>query len=92
MSCEVRKFDLYDYSDVYGTQEDGWEINNLSCIEKGINISDDATDDEIIDYMIKIGWLDEDARDKVYIIDQGELLEFNVKENDMPLGRLSMIG
>lgn len=92
MSFEIRKFDLYDYFDVYGNQEDGWEINNLICIKKGINVSDDATDDEIIDYMIKIGWLDEDARDKVYIIDQGELLEFNVKENDMPLGRLSMIG
>ena len=85
-------YELVDYFDVWGNPEDGFEVNNLAVIEDDIVISDDSTDEEILDYLINtIGWLSPDAKTKVEVNDLGDgFIEFEVAETGEPLGRLQL--
>lgn len=44
-------FDLIDYFDVWGNEEDGWEVNDQSVVEEKIWISDDTTEEELFNYL-----------------------------------------
>ena len=77
---------------MWGNPEDGFEVNNLAVIEDDIIISDDSTDEEILDYLINtIGWLSPDAKTKVEVNNLGDgFIEFEVAETGEPLGRLQL--
>jgi hypothetical protein len=83
-------YELFDYFDVWGNAEDGWEVNDVAKIEDDIVITDDASDDEILDYLINtIGWLSPDAKGKVRVENNGDgIIEFFQEEDDYPLGSL----
>ena len=89
-SENVRHYRLIDYFDVWGNEEDGWEVNNLGPIEDDIIFVDDVSDQEILDYLIDtVGWLSPDARNKVRVESwDPDFIEFFVDDTDMPLGRL----
>lgn len=44
-------FDLIDYFDVWGNEEDGWEVNDQAVVEEKIWISDDITEEELFNYL-----------------------------------------
>jgi len=44
-------FDLIDYFDVWGNEEDGWEVNDQTVVEEKIWISDDTTEEELFNYL-----------------------------------------
>lgn len=44
-------FDLIDYFDVWGNEEDGWEVNDQAVVEEKIWISDDTTEEELFNYL-----------------------------------------
>ena len=50
-TADGRYFDLIDYFDVWGNEEDGWEVNNQAVVENKIWISDDTTDEELFNYL-----------------------------------------
>ena len=89
-ASEVSHYELVDYFDVWGNSEDGFDVNNLSVIEDDIVIDDNATDEEVLDYLINtIGWLKPDAKAKIDVEDLGDgFIEFTVAETGEPLGRL----
>lgn len=82
-------YDLINYFDVWGNEEDGWDVNNLSRDETDIYISDDLTDEEIVDYLIdEVGFLSPQARGNVEVWNDGDMIEFSVASTGEPLGRL----
>ena len=82
-------YDLINYFDVWGNEEDGWDVNDVSIDETDIYIDDDASDEEIVDYLIdKVGFLSPSARGKVEVWSDGGMIEFSVAETGEPLGRL----
>lgn len=83
------KYSLINYFDVWGNAKDGYEVNNL-CIEKtGITITDDATDKEILDYLVQIGFLTTSDMRKVKIDTScGDMMEIYAVKDMYPLGRL----
>lgn len=85
-------YTLIDYFDVWGNAEEGWEVNNLQSITQ-IEVSEDATDLEIIKKLIDIDYLQDSARELVEISNQGDehFLEFFEKESGRPLCRLELI-
>lgn len=86
------KYKLVDYFDVWGNEEDGWEVNNLATIEEGIWIFDDADDQEVLDYMVTIGWLKSSKAEDIYLVSDCEgMIEFFQTVDDMPLGRLEIM-
>ena len=90
----MNKYKIIDYFDVWGNQEDGWEVNNLCSLEEEygiITITSDSTDDEIIDYLIRIGYLGDEAKGNVRVYGDDYMLELFSTENDMPLGRLEAV-
>lgn len=46
-----RYFDLIDYFDVWGNEDDGWEVNDQTVVEEKIWISDDTTEEELFNYL-----------------------------------------
>lgn len=50
-----------------GNEKDGYEINNLCTEAEGITITDDATEKDILNYLVLIGFLTTSDRRKVRI-------------------------
>jgi len=78
-------FTLINQFDVWGNEIDGWEVND-QCIEmSGITITSDATDGDIIKYLIDVKFLAHDAFDLVEVVDNGDLIELFEKETGCPI-------
>lgn len=85
MLLKYEKWKLYDYFDVWGNEDDGWEINNLCCVEDEIMISTDSSDEEILQNLLKWGYMSGYKKDEIEIEDLGEIIDFFLKENLYPL-------
>lgn len=76
---------LINYFDVWGNAEDGYEVNN-QCVEADdVVIVDDATDQDIIDFLFNNEYLTDDDVSLYEIEDNGDFIEIYVKETMMPL-------
>lgn len=88
---KTNKYLLIDYFDVWGNQEDGWEVNDLKKFGT-VYIKDNATDEEIIDHLISIGYLVPEAKGNMTIIcNDDKFIEIFETETDMPFCRLELI-
>lgn len=82
-------YKLIDHYDVLGNEEDGYEVNNLNTVVTGIEITDDATDTDIINYLKSINFLSEKATTETVELDGDDFyIELTEKETGYPLGRL----
>lgn len=93
---KVNKYKIVDYIDVWGNAEDGWEVNDLTSYydtdDTCLRISEDATDEEIIDFLIQINYLKPEAKELVYLESyDNEMIEIVQAKDDYPIGRLEMI-
>lgn len=89
---KVNHYKLIDYFDVWGNATDGWEVNNLTTVEDDIVISEDSTDEEIIEFLIQIEYLKPEAKELVYLESyDNEMIEIVQTKDDYPIGRLEMI-
>ena len=75
------KYKLIDYYDVLGNEEDGYEVNNVNTVVTGIEITDDATDTDIINYLKSINFLSENATTETVELDGDDFyIELTEKE------------
>lgn len=82
------KYKLIDYYDVLGDEEEGYEVNLCTCVA-GIEIADDATDADIINYLKSINFLSENATTETVALSGDDFyIELTEKETGYPLGRL----
>lgn len=89
---KVNHYKLIDYFDVWGNATDGWEVNDLTTVEDDIVITEDSTDEEIIDFLVRIDYLKPEVKELVYLESyDNEMIEIIARENDYPIGRLEMI-
>lgn len=89
----MAKYRLIDYFDVWGNPDDGWTVNDSTTIKDDIVIEEDARDEEIIDILVQIGYLNPEARETIHLEDYGSIdtIEIIMDEIDCPLGRLEVI-
>jgi hypothetical protein len=86
-------YEIIDYFDVWGNQEEGWQVNNErnTGIEVSIPLPDDEwKEDDTIEKLKSVGFLSENASiDNIEVVwndeERAEILE---KETDKPLGCL----
>ena len=89
---KVNRYRLIDYFDVWGNATDGWQVNNSIRVEDDIILSEDITDEEIIDFLIQIEYLKPEARENVHLESyDNEMIEIVQTKDDYPIGRLEMI-
>lgn len=89
---KVNHYKLIDYFDVWGNTTDGWEVNDLTTVEGDIVISEDTSDEEIIDFLVRIEYLKPEARELVHLESyDNEMIEIVQTKDDYPIGRLEMI-
>ena len=90
---KVNHYKLIDYFDVWGNATDGWEVNNLTTVEDDIVIAEDSTDEEIINFLVRIEYLKPEAKELVHLESyDNEMIEIIQTKDDYPIGRLEMIG
>lgn len=81
----ARKYQLINYFDVYGSEKEGYEINN-QCVEfDDWYIADDATDKEILDFLVKSAYLKTSDMRQVRIASDGEAMEVYAVKGHFPL-------
>lgn len=85
---KVQNIDLINYFDVWGNEEDGYEVNDLCVEETGIFTADDSTDQQVLNLLVRIGFLTTDDPEKVCVINNGDMIEIESVEDGCPLGRL----
>lgn len=93
---KINKYKIVNYIDVWGNPIDGWEVNlwfdDYDTDETCLRISENATDEEIIDYLIQIGYLLPIAKELVHLESyDNEMIEIVQTKDDYPIGRLEMI-
>ena len=47
----ANRWKLVDYHDVWGNEDDGYWVNDLSVVFEDLYMTDDVTDNEIYDYL-----------------------------------------
>ncbi len=78
-------FTLVNYFDVWGNEEDGYEVNN-ACVEaEDVVITDETTDEDIIDYLFQNEYITDDDYSLYEIESNGDFIEIFVRETGMPL-------
>lgn len=78
-------YTLINYFDVLGNKKDGYEINNQCIKFNDWYISDDSTKKDILNYLVKAGYLKTSDMRKVNIDDYGDYMEVYQVKNHFPL-------
>lgn len=86
--ADVTRYELRNYFDVWMESDGTWTVNN-SCIEfDDLMITDDASDKEILEYLVDIGFLATADRRKIRIDDCGDILEIYQVKGYKPIAAL----
>jgi hypothetical protein len=85
------KWQLIDYFDVWGNAKDGWDVNNMCVVGDEITISDYATDKEILNYLVTIGYLTTSDMRQIVIEDLCDFIEIYQRKSMKPLYSLRRI-
>lgn len=78
-------YTLINYLDVLGNKNDGYEINDQGIEFDDWYISEDATHKDILDYLVKRGYLSTSDMRRVRIADVGDYMEVYAVKDDYPL-------
>ena len=72
----MSRYRLINYTDVWGNDKEGYEIND-QCIESNdLIISEDASNKDILKYLKKIGFFTTDDMRKIKVINEYDIIEF----------------
>lgn len=79
-------YDFINTFDVFGTPEDGWEVNN-QCVEyRNLFLADDTTPKQIAQFLVNLGFLNTADMRRIVIEDEGEFIFVYQKKDMFPLG------
>ena len=78
------------YDDVWGNEEDGWQVNNLHVEFDDLTIADDASDKETLNYLKDKNLVPTSDMRRIGIDSSGDMLEIYMKKGGFPIGRLSL--
>ena len=82
------KYSLINFFDVWGNAKDGWEVNN-QCVEfNDLIITDEATEKDILNYLVQIKFLSTSDRRRVRLEFTGNVIEIYEVKGWKPIGML----
>ena len=82
------KYSLINFFDVWGNAKDGWEVNN-QCVEfNDLVITDEATEKDILNYLVQIKFLSTSDRRRVRLEFTGNVIEIYEVKGWKPIGML----
>ena len=79
---------IIDYSDVWGNPEDGYEVNNSTIVKENVEISNDATDKQIVQLLNDIDYFICNDLRVLKVEDNVDWIEVYRKKDMYPLCRL----
>lgn len=86
------KYRLVDYFDVWGNEEDGYEVNDLAIIADDITIADDATEQDILDFLYNMKYLNTNDLSKINVeMFDPDMIELFDANTEYPICRLERI-
>ena len=86
----MKTWRLLNYFDVWADEDEGWVVNDY-CVEfRDLVITDDATDQDLLDYLKGIEFLTTNDPELVGIDDHGEVIEIYQVSDGMPIAALML--
>ena len=91
------EYKLIHYFDVWGNAKEGWEINNQCYVGNSpmgdtFYLSDDLTKKEILEYLVKIQFLNTSDMRKLYVDEfSSDMIEIYERKGMKPLCRFDPI-
>ena len=85
----MKTYSLINYFDVWGNEEDGFEVNNC-CVEfDDLCITPEASDNDIIDYLYNLGFLNNNDYTKFTVESfDADFIEIFASDDMYPICRL----
>ena len=85
----MTKYKIVNYFDVWGNEDDGWEVNDL-CYSGEIELSEDFKNDEILEELKDVGFLRDDVTMDMLEIDWSDeyFIEIFQADNYRPICRI----
>ena len=78
-------YSLINYFDVRGNPQDGYEVND-QCVEFTVLvITEVATDKDILEYLVSIGFLATADRRRLVVEDNGDFIEIYERKGMKPI-------
>lgn len=88
----MARYQLYDYSDVWKTEEGTWEVNAAQETDIIVNITEDARPKDICGYLESLGFLASSDMRRLVVSDCDEdFIEIYEKKDQYPLCLLRKI-
>ena len=89
MDNMLDNFKLVNYTDVWGNEKDGYEVNNL-CIERdNLKIHEDCTEKDLLNNLVEIGFLITSDKRRVRVdMQDWDMMEIYAVKGREPIGRL----
>ncbi len=84
----AKTWTLVNYFDNWYNDEEGWTVNNLCIEHDDIQISEDASNQDIIDFLYNIEFFNTNDISKFNVVDWGDMIEISNAETGEPLCRL----
>lgn len=84
----MKKVTIWSY-DVWGNEDDGFDVNNRSCFAREIDLPEDAynDDEKLVTWLIDIGFLASHCKPSDISLDGDDMrIEIEQSENGLPLG------
>ena len=85
----MEKYNIINYTDVWGNPTDGWEVNDVKHFKQVCHINDDDTDKQILEKLVSIGYLATSDMRRIALEDFGSDIEIYQVKGHRPLGILT---
>lgn len=91
VEVEVHTYELINQFDVWGNACEGWEVNN-QCSEGRLEITNDASDLDLIRALKQMGFFKKTLRRNMLTIDgDTDIIIFDQRKDGMPICHLSHV-
>lgn len=82
----MNTYKLIDYFDVWGNEIDGFWVNDCCTFAEGITITNEATNEDILNYLKTIDYLKQETDISQFeVVNDFESIEIFLKENNYPV-------
>lgn len=86
------KFKLVNYTDVWGNEEGGYDVMQLTIEQSNVLIQEDCTEKDLLKHLVLLGFLTTTDRRRVRVdMTNGDMYEIYAVKDKYPMGRFEKV-
>ena len=81
----MKKYMVIDYFDVWASEDGGWTVNDARTVTDNLVLPDNASDKEILNALVKIGFLTTSDMRRYVVEELGDFIEVYQRKQMIPI-------